>query len=210
MRVRRSAVLRAARLQSLRWAMLVGMRQHLPFSTLLFACGGIIACGGTAVIDAEPGDGASGGAGAMASSANNTSSSTSTGGGSSGGSIQAITLDKALASVNCQPGGPGGGELDLAFSVSFENVSDGAVVIEIVQARIEGMAGQTSFFVTPDAVVVAASATGSFDFVKSSPGLGISGCDWCTPTDTNLELETLVDGVPRTFTDSIDSVSCVF
>lgn len=161
----------------------------------LAVCGG---CGGKAVIDGEP-----------TSSTSTTSGTTSGGGSMGGGDIQSIALERAIAFVDCFPGG-GGGELGLEFSMTFVNSGSGDALVEVVEGRIQGAAGLTSFAVEPASVEVPAASTETFDFTKSGPGLGTRGCDWCMPTDTTFVVELTIDGVPRAFTDSIDSVSCSF
>lgn len=170
--------------------------------TRLFVCGslavGALSCGGKAVIDGEP------------TSTTSTTSGTSSGGGSmGGGNIESIELERALAFVDCFPGS-GSGELGLEFSMTFVNSGAGDALVEIVEGRIQGAVGLTTFPVAPASIDVPAASTETYDFIKSGPGLGTRGCDWCSPTDTTLVVELTVDGVPRAFTDNIDSVSCSF
>jgi hypothetical protein len=159
-------------------------------------------CGGIAVIDGEPGEG---GGGSSSSTSNGGSSGTS-----SGGSVQSISLVRALAYADCTLNGGGAGELGVDFTMSFENVGSTPATVEIVKAHLQGMIGRTSFSVSPASVTVAAMSTPQFELSKTGPAVGTLPCDWCSPTDTELEVELLVDGVPRTFTDSISSVSCTF
>lgn len=130
------------------------------------------------------------------------------GSSSSGGSVQSIGLDRALAFANCFPGA--GGELTIEFTLSFQNVSSQPAQIDMIEARLSGMAGTTSFDIAPGVVNVSPMSTQQFEFVTAGGGLGTPGCDWCNDTDVTLDVEMLVDGMMRTFSDSIDSVSCSF
>jgi hypothetical protein len=162
----------------------------------------LIACGGKAVIDGEPSQSEGGGGSTSTSSSQGGSSSTS------GGSVQSIGLERALAFANCFPGG--GEQLTIEFTLSFENVSSQPATVELIEARLSGFAGQTNFEVAPASVTVSPMSTQQFQFETVGSGLGTLGCDWCNETNITLEVEMVIDGTMRSFSDEIDSVSCSF
>ncbi len=126
-----------------------------------------------------------------------------------GGNIRSIELDSAFGFADCFPGG-GGGELDVEFEMTFVNAGTEAATLVIEEARIQGMAGVTTFAVAPASVSVSANSTQSFEFVKDGPGAGTRGCQWCNAIDAQLEVEFTIDGAARTFSDAFDSISCSF
>lgn len=172
------------------------MLLRVKLLSFLVVAGVSCGCGGKAVIDPDEGAGGS-----------DVSSPTSTGSGT-GSSIQGIRLEQAFAFADCFPGGPG--EITVELRLALENVASKPAVVELVEARLSGAVGQTTFDVSPATVTVSAMSTQSFDFVTVGPAVGTRACEWCDSMDTSLDLDLRVDGTERTFMGSVSSVSCVF
>ena len=111
-----------------------------------------------------------------------------------------------VAFVGCKPGSSS--DLDIEVTMIFQNVTGAAVPIEIIEGRLLSEVGQSSFPMSPTSFTIEPSSELAVGLVKSGPGVGTDACDFCNSVQIDLEVEFRAGGVPHTFTDALDSISC--